>query len=278
MSKVYQIITDKIIVAIEAGVCPWRKSWTGIDGMPKRFTGQDYRGVNTFLLSLADFNQPIWMTYKQAKKVGAEVKKGSKAMPVTFFNFLKRENKETGKETKIPMLRYYNVFNVEQLENVPEKYVSAVETFDHNPIQNCEEILSDCPEIAGVTHGGDKAYYRPSTDSIQMPNVENFTTREAYYCTLFHEMIHATSKHLSRDLGNSFGSDDYAKEELIAELGAAMLCGVAGIDNSTIDNSASYLANWLKRFKNDSKLIVSAAGQAQRAVDYILGNSWEDAK
>jgi antirestriction protein ArdC len=275
---VYSIITERIIAQLEEGTVPWRKPWKAQNGgNPANFgSRKTYRGINWFLLSFSPYSCPFWLTYKQAAEIGGNVRKGEKGTPVVFWNWVdsKTEKDASGKPKKIPFLKHYTVFNVEQCDGInwtPE----VIEGAEFNPIAEAESIVKSMPRAPALAHGGDRAYYRPSTDSVQMPTPETFDTAGNYYSTLFHELAHATG-HESRLNRKgvaevaAFGGETYAKEELVAEMGAAFLCAVSGIDN-TLPASASYIQGWLKQLKEDAKLVIHAAAQGQRAADYILG-------
>jgi len=279
MSKVNEIITDRIIAKLEEGTAPWRKPWVGgSDGAPANFTSKKpYRGINTIMTGMQGYASRYWVTYKQAKQAGGSVKKGEKGTPLVFFKFLDSKS-DPGK--KIPLLRYYTVFNLSQCEGitVPDTVgLDATERPTPTPIAECDRIVKEWLSCPRIDHGGHMAAYSPSMDRIRMPDREDFHSSEEYYSTLFHEMGHSTG-HESRlkrpGIMNpiSFGNHSYSKEELVAEMSAAFLCGNTGIVDNTIDNSAAYLANWIKVLKGDPKLIVSAASQAQKAFDHITGN------
>ena len=265
---VYEIVTQRIIEKLEEGVIPWRKPWAG--GMPiSRLTGKAYSGVNLMLLRRSG----EYMTFKQVQAEGGKVKKGSKAELVVFWTIRDREktNKETGeKETdKSFILRYYNVFHIEDTEGIEPKIKTE---FVNDPIEKAESIIK-AYDVLPIKQGSRKAFYAPFEDYIQIPSIGQYEKPEEYYSTAFHECIHSTGhpKRLNRFKpgDNVFGSKNYSKEELVAEIGAAMLCGVAGIENVTIDNSAAYIKGWLSVLKDDSKLIVRAASQAQKGAELI---------
>lgn len=286
--SVYEIVTERILESIEKGVAPWRKTWaSGFTFNGKRVsspinavTGKAYRGVNTLLLSLSDFTDPRYCTFNQAKSLGGNVKKGEKGTPVVFFKWveIEEENEDKTKTKKrIPILRYYTVFNVSQCEGLTKLKellkVKPAEAKKFNPIKNAEAVLSGMKNpVKVVTHGGDRAYYSPMKDTICMPSPDSFETSEAYYVTRFHEEAHATGHEtrLNRPFTGTFGDDKYSREELVAELTAAFLAVHTGMDPD-LDNSAAYLKGWLKPLKNDPKFIVFASGQAQKACDFILG-------
>ena len=279
---VYEIVTDRIIAQLEKGCVPWQKPWTS-NGPRNLVSKKAYRGVNVLLLADTSFSSPWWLTFKQAKQLGGTVRKGEKSTIVVFWKMLaKKQTKEQQeKGTKagfIPMLRYFRVFNSEQCDGlkIPAEDQKAV-----NPIQDCESLVSSMPYAPKIEHGGDRACYSPSPDRVKMPVRNSFNSPEGYYSTMFHELVHSTGHKSRLDRGFSadpqpFGSEDYSKEELVAEVGAAMLCGVVGIEN-TISNSAAYLKSWLGALRNDSKLIVCAAAKAQKAADCIRGITFENA-
>lgn len=271
MSKVYQIVTDRIIKKLEQGTIPWRQPWTNALAVNWK-TQKPYRGINAFLLDPGEY-----ATWKQITEAGGRVKREetTKFHIVVFWKWIEKENEESGQVEKVPLLRYYRVYEINrQCEGLESK--RNIETYDHDPILEAEKIkegYKDCPPI---TFAPGRAYYRPSKDIISIPEIRDYFKPEEFYSTMFHEMLHSTGhqKRLNRPTVTevaAFGSETYSKEELVAELGAAMLCAHAQIDNSTIDNSASYIAGWLRKLKNDKRLIIQAAAQAQKAVDYILG-------
>jgi antirestriction protein ArdC len=276
MSTAYEIVTESIIKQLESGVPPWRKPWR-TETPANLVSTKEYRGINIFLLASQGYGSRYWVTYHQAQALGGTVRKGQHGSKVVFWKIgeYRRDNQET-EETenhKSILLRYYTVFNLEQCEGIkspePAPTISAIE--------QCESIVKSMPNPPALTQDA-RACYWPSADTVGMPARSAFHSAEEYYSTLFHEITHSTG-HPSR-VGregimnhNPFGSDDYSKEELIAEMGAAMLCGVAGIESQMLGNSAAYLQAWINKLKSDSRLIVSAASQAQKAADYIVGKS-----
>jgi antirestriction protein ArdC len=277
MPNVYEIVTEKIIRQMESGVAPWRKPWR--TEMPVNLISQkEYRGLNVFLLGSQGYGSKFWLTYNQAATLGGNIKRGEKSSTVVFWNIGKektiRRSDGTERTSKPVLLRYYSVFNLEQTEGIAEKLgLSSVARVAD--IEACERIVAEMPNRPAFEQS-DRAWYRPATDSVGIPAKSSFLGSEEYYSTLFHELTHSTG-HRSRvgregiEHLNTFGSESYSKEELIAEMGAAMLCGITGIAPSTIENSAAYLQCWINRLKGDSKLLLSAASQAQKASDYILG-------
>ncbi|TDK58187.1 DUF1738 domain-containing protein [Bacillus salipaludis] len=234
-------------------------------------TQRPYRGINTFLLEAGEY-----ATFKQIQDAGGKVKKGEKSHIVVFWKWIEKENEESRDIEKIPYLRYYRVFEINnQVEGLKSKKKET--TFDHDPIEKAEEIFKEYNNSPDYTFYSGRAVYYPTVDKINCPPLKDFPKAEEFYSTLFHEMIHSTGhkRRLAR-LGVTtqnvaFGDEVYSKEELVAEMGAAMLCGIAGIDNNTLENSASYIQSWLRSLKEDSRLVVQAAAQAQKAADYILG-------
>jgi hypothetical protein len=271
---VYQIVTDRIIELLEKGTVPWQKPWVGGEFQaPKNLTsGKAYRGVNVLLLGCSGFSSPYWVSYKQAQDRGGQVRKGEASSLVTFWKMF--EKVESGEKKTIPMLRYYRVFNVEQCDGLEYPQEQRQEmTF--NPIEEAEKIVKAMPKAPTITHSEQSAFYERGGDRVNMPKRETFSKSEDYYSVLFHELTHSTGheNRLGR-LQNSFsrfGDSNYAKEELIAEIGASYLSNTAGIVDRTIDNSASYIQSWISKLKNDRKLIVGASSKAQEAVEFILG-------
>lgn len=276
--SVYEIITNRIIERLEKGNIPWAKPWVGGDQVipMNGTTMKPYRGINVLLTSMMGYANPHWMTFKQAQKLGAQVIKGEKGTPLVYWNFVNKKD-DKGEDKKIPFMKYYTVFNADQIEDLDKKfYPKPVKQIIFKKINRCEKIVAKFKKAPKIQHKEQRAYYRPSKDMVNMPASDTFKTREEYYSTLFHELGHSTGHEtrLNRkgitDM-NLFGSHDYSKEELVAEMTASFLCGVSGIENKTIDNSASYLQGWLKVLKKDSKLIVGAAQQAQKSADHIQG-------
>jgi len=274
-NKVYEIVTEQIIKQLENGDIPWKRPWL-TNGIPiQNFVSKKpYRGINPFLLNGAGYACPYWVTFNQVKQLGGKVKKGEHGSMVVFFKMLEVDDRaRAGEKTNIPMLRYYKVFNLSQTTGI--HWDKPEETREHNPIQICEDIVSGYPGKPPIKFGRDHAAYNPSGDYVKMPNPETFKSAEFFYNVLFHELTHSTGheNRLDRasltDLAAVFGSHEYSKEELVAEFGAAMLCGVAGIDTTTIENSAAYIKNWSKKLRENPKYIVWAASQAQKAADYI---------
>jgi len=281
---VYQVVTDRITALLEKGVVPWRQNWKSNLQPPQNLvSGKPYRGINILLLHSMGYASPYWLTFRQAQELGGHVKQGQKGCPVIFWRSIDVQNKETGETEHVPLLRYYTVFNLTQCDGIAAP-AAENQTADHTPVQAADRIVAGMPKCPEIQHGLNRAFYSPVKDMVGMPQPEQFKSAEDYYSVLFHELTHSTGhqsrlnrKGVTRSEGKlaAFGSDPYAKEELVAEMGAAFLCGQAGIVERTMDNSAAYIASWLERLKNDSKLVVQAAAQAQRAADYILGGGEE---
>ena len=287
--NVYEVLTNRIIELMEQGQIPWRKPWRSTSGPRNLISKRPYRGINSFLLNASPYGSDYWLTYKQAQEKGGQVRKGEKSSIVCFWKWLDRKDSDqpdtdAGESTttgKIPLLRYYNLFNLDQVDGIkPPPVEEAVNPF--TPIESAKQIIDNMPNRPPIHYGGGRAYYHPRNDYLQIPHRETFHSPEGLYATIFHELIHATG-HASR-VGRKgvtepsyFGSHDYSHEELVAEFGASMLCGVAGIEQQTIENSAAYIQGWLKVLKGDKKLLVLAAGQSQKAADYILRREVEPA-
>lgn len=277
--NVYEIVTEKVIESLNAGKIPWEKPWVGGRGQAKNLvTKKPYRGINVWLTAMRGFNSPYWLTFNQVRALKGTVNKGEKSTLVVFWK--KMEKSESAKDKALAakdrdyfwMLRYYNVFNVEQTSGLEKRIPveAAKEAFE--PIEAADAILKTASAngLPSVVNGGDSAYYNTIADLIRVPAKSSFKTSEGYYGTVFHELTHATghSTRLNRDLKNVFGSHEYSKEELVAEMGSAFLMGMIGL-TKTFPNTVAYVQSWISALKNDPKMIVLAASQAQRAVEYI---------
>lgn len=295
-ANVYQIITDRIIQQLEKGVVPWRKPWSGEGSEPANLVSRKaYRGINVFMLSCSAYGSPFWLTFKQADMWGGHVRKGERGTPVVFWKFFEGTERDDGgssdndapaRSKRAPLLRYYTVFNSEQCDGLPAKLLEVAKVPERtaSPIADCDAILDGMPaNRPQIEHGFNGAYYRPSMDVIHMPRATQFDTDAAYYATLFHELTHATGhetrlnrKALTGEI--RFGSPSYSQEELVAEMGSAFLCGQAGIDTAPlVEQHAAYVSSWLAKLKGDSRLVVTAAAQAQKAADWILRRTWQPA-
>lgn len=271
-NSVYEIVTNKIMEKLEQGTVPWQKPWVNGNAAVNWKTQKPYRGINTMLLDPGEY-----VTFKQVQEAKGKVKKGAKLEIVVFWKWIETENKDTGKEEKIPLLRYYRVFNINQCEGIESK--RQEETFEHDPIEEAENIIKGYINSPSFSYNSGRAYYQPGIDHINIPPMKDFRQVEEYYATTFHELTHSTG-HVSRLKRNGitsatahFGSEEYSQEELVAEIGASMLTGLVGFVDVIFDNSAAYIQSWLRKLKDDKTLIVKAASQAQKAVDYILGET-----
>ena len=273
----YEIITEQIIAALDRGTVPWAKPWNGVNGH-QSIDGHIYRGLNPLLLSISaeinGYERPYWAGYKTAQKHGGQVRGGERGSIISHYKILKFEDKKTGEEKTIPKLRYLRVWNVAQIDGL-EWQAPEREIVNHNPIEEGERVIAEMPDAPTINIGeNESAHYRPSSDTVTLPQLDQYPKAADYYRVAFHELAHSTGheKRLARDLTGSFGREDYAKEELIAELAAAMVCGVIGID-AGIEQSAAYIAGWRRALSEDSKLIVTASSAAQKAADWITGEA-----
>jgi antirestriction protein ArdC len=273
--NIYQMVTDRIIQSLEKGFVPWKQPWTSETAPKNLITARPYRGINTWLLRSIGFKSNYFLSMKQANAIGGTVKKGEKSCPVVFWK--EKEQKETDEEKKSWLLRYYNVFNIEQCEGIPENMIPIIVTSENKPITACKNIVKHMsnPPIITTSKIENEAYYQVGSDTVYMPAMNKFISSESFYVTLFHELIHSTGhdKRLKRDLYGKFGSKEYSTEELIAEMGACYLASATGILDLHFDNSTAYIQEWLTRLKNDKNLLFKASGQAQKATDYVLGAS-----
>ncbi len=281
---IYQKVTDKIIADLEQGELTWLKPWNSgnMEGRitkPLRHNGIAYSGINLLMLWAASIEQgfisPHWMTFKQAKELGAHVRKGEKGNLVVYANTITKSEEQDNGETEerhIPFMKGYTVFNVEQIEGLPEQFYAKPEPVIDDVQRNEEAEAFFSATGAVIRHGGNSAHYCGGSDHVQMPVFESFRTPESYYATLAHELTHWT-KHktrLDRDFGRKkWGDEGYAKEELVAELGAAFLCADLGLTPEAGLDHAAYIQSWLKVLKDDKRAIFSAASHAQRAADYL---------
>ncbi len=282
---VYTRITAQIVEHLEKGVRPWIRPWNaehaaGRITRPLRHNGQPYSGINVLSLWMSALSQnfaaPIWMTYRQATEMNAHVRKGEKGSLVVYANAITRteHDETTGEDTEheIPDMKGYTVFNVEQIEGLPEiYYAKAVST--HDPIARIDHAETFFGSLgATIRHGGNRAYYAQELDYVQMPPFEAFRDAESYYGTLAHELTHWTKREqrLNRDFGRKrFGDEGYASEELVAELGSAFVCADLELHQEPREENAAYIATWLEVLRNDNRAIFAAAAHAQRAADYL---------
>jgi antirestriction protein ArdC len=284
---IYTRITNRIVADLEQGVRPWHRPWNaehaaGKITRPLRHNGIPYKGINVIMLWSASvvkgYACPLWLTFKQAQELGGNVKKGERGELVVYADRIRRtETDDKGEETEreIPFLKGYTVFNAEQCESLPAHYYAKPDA-PSLPLPSRIEAADRffAATAADIRHGGTRAYYAEGPDYVQMPPFETFTDAESHAATLAHELTHWTKhpKRLARDMGRvKWGDEGYAREELVAELGAAFLCADIGITPEVRPDHAAYIASWLNVLKNDKRFIFSAAAHAQRATDYLHG-------
>lgn len=284
----YQVVTDLILEKLEKGIIPWKKPWGDL-GLPCNYlTKKPYRGINLWILISQEHSMPYYLTFKQAQQLGGRVKKGSKAIPICYWNFVYR-HKETGERipkellqyypkdlvSKISYLKEYKVFCISDIEGIEWKEINSKKE-GIPAIEQCEAIFEEMLFPPKIRVQGNEAYYHVKEDCITIPEMGRFERAESYYSVLFHELVHSTGSE-SR-LGRigiteptRFGTEAYSKEELIAEMGAGYLGGMTGIlDEKLVSNHAAYLQHWISILKKDKNLLIEAASKAQKAVDYIL--------
>lgn len=279
VSLAYDVVTDRVIDVLGKGTVPWRQPWRADVDHPRNLEGRLYRGVNVWLLLAQRYGSPYWLTFNRVKQCGGYVRRGERATPVVFWKQLQIEDHEREDTRTVPLLRYYQVFNVEQTEGITAPAVPELPSID--PIDRADAVIAAMPNPPQI-RSGDRAAYMPAWDVVSMPRLDRFESADGYYSTLFHELGHSTghASRLARDgIVNlaKFGSMDYGREELIAEMTAAYLCGQTAILPATIDNTAAYLGSWIRTIREDRKAVVVAAGAAQRAADYMLGLSKDQA-
>ena len=292
MKDLFQEITNRMIAELEQGIIPWQKPWSGAQGAISHTTGKRYSLLNQMLLGCRSGE---FVTFNEAVKEGGHVRKGEKASMIVFWKWLERAKQDEHgniirgadgmpEKENIPFLRYYNVFHISQCEDIQPRFPEdEVPGSSLAPDAAADQIVSDYVARSGIKlhiERSDRAFYSPATDSVTVPELSQFTDVAEYYSTLFHELTHSTGhvKRLNRiDSDAAFGSELYSKEELVAELGSAFLVNHAGLEtSSSFRNSAGYIQAWLKALKDDKRLIVSAAGKADKTVNLILGNCQEE--
>lgn len=285
---VYQLVTDRIVQALEAGTIPWHKTWSGGAECAQNYmTKRPYHGINAILTNLSPYDTPYFLTFKQAQSLGGNVRKGAKSLPIVFWKVyftdgnnkpISEEEASTKKDAKKRfVLRYFSIFNIEDIEGIIFEY-PKVSTQNIVPLVSGEKIvrcMSQAPKI-NVAYRS-QAFYSPKKDEVYMPEMGQFETGEDYYSTLYHELIHATG-HASRLCRPEvmdhirFGTNPYAKEELVAEMGAAFLCQQTGMSSPKLfTNQAAYIAGWVRQFESDKRFVIQAATKARQAVEFILG-------
>lgn len=291
---IYEHVTNQMVAALEQGIVPWHKPWKSLGGEVHRnlSSKRPYRGINIFILdtvaAMRGYQHPLWLTAKQVKEKGGEILDSEKygnggpgSTLVTFWKPMVTKVEEDGEEKRKTwiLLKFYQVWNIAQTTIEPPE-VEELPEFDH--IEAADDILNGYCGSRGpnLQHRGNSAFYAPLLDTLTTPEPEAFDTPEDYYQVAYHECVHSTGHekrlHRVKDW-SGFGSEPYAREELVAEMGSSMLAGVAGIEPN-YQQSAAYITSWLKALKDDKKLVIIAAAQAQKASDYILGIKHEEAK
>jgi antirestriction protein ArdC len=276
-----QQITDRIISELEKGAAPWVKPWRSLKqspgaGMPYNpLSGTQYRGINHFWLSMMQgaYAMPYWVTLKQANKANARVRAGEKGTPVVYWSVHKKEGKNDAGDTvtsAYAFIKHYYVYNVEQVEGLALPPMPETPEPDFDAMPGVIALVDRLELKGGLMHAGDQAYFNPGRDTIVIPPMAAFNDAAHYHATLLHECVHATGhdSRLKRLTPARFGSSEYAYEELVAELGAAMLCARTGVNGDL--RHSGYIGSWLKALRNDKKFILSAAGKAQAAMDWIV--------
>lgn len=286
---IFAAVTDRIIAELESGIIPWNRPWTGVsEGAIRRSNGKPYSLINQLLLG----KPGEYLTFKQCKDEGGKVKKGAKSKMVVFWKVLHREKKDASGnvirdenglpvDDPIPMLRYYNVFHIDDCEGIQPKYTAEHLLATASPVERAEEIIAEYSSRAKLTVEHSKqnrAFYSPSRHLVSLPLMEQFEDTAGYYETAFHELTHSTghesllNRFSENDGAAAFGSESYSKEELVAEIGACGILHKLGLETAkSFRNNAAYIQSWLSALKNDKRLIVSAAGRAEKAIRLILG-------
>lgn len=287
---VYEEVTQQVIAALEQGHVIWKQGWNSL-GLPKNIiAGNRYRGWNLFYLNFITlykgYKTPYFITYKQAQDLGGNVRRGQKGYQIVYWALIEDkyktvtvtdditgEEKEEHPQYRVP--KFYVVFNIDQTEGIEFPKLETLFQNKADKLEACEQIIDNMPHCPQIRNAGDRAYYTCATDKVTMPLPALFHSMEEYYSTLFHELAHSTGhetrlnrKELKEYDG--FGGENYSKEELTAELTAAFLCAISGIEQKTLINSTAYMQGWLKALNNDKTLILKAASQAQAAADFIL--------
>lgn len=276
-TEIYAEIQSRFEAALKAGTVPWQRPWVGELSAPRNLqSGKPYRGINSLLLGLSGYDDPRWTTFAAAKKMGGKVRKGEHSTLVTLWKRIKiKDAAAPNGEKTIAILRYFRVFNVAQAD-WPEGAIPALKETqrpdDWNAIQAAEDTLQSFLDSEGaptLSYGGSSAYYDPTNHRIKLPVAGDFHTAEGFYATAFHESAHSTGPMLGREFGR-FGDAKYGREELVAEMAQAFVLATISVEID-YDNSAAYIKGWMRAIQDDDKLIVKAAGQAQKAADRILG-------
>lgn len=273
--NVYEIVTNRIIEELKNGVIPWQKPWVGKESICINYVSRKkYSLLNQILLG----KPGEWLTFKQIQDRKGYLKKGAKGRMVVYFSLIETSEKDKdGNFKKIPILKYYKVFHLDDVQGIQSKI--TIEETEHNPIEEAEAVISNYLERENLkfSNHGSKAYYSPTTDEVKVPAKSQFSEISEYYSTVFHELTHSTlhenrCNRREETKGSFFGNTPYSREELVAELGAAMLCNITHIDcQKAFKNSVAYIQSWLEVLENDVKMIVWASSRAEKATKYIIG-------
>ena len=286
---IYEIINNRIVAELEKGNAVWVQDWKNVKHPRNYITGKSYHGLNFLMLSALHYSSADWLTFRQCQALKGKIKTGSKATPIIYWDFfynidgknitpaeiLKLSPEDKKKVKKVAFLKYYNVFNFTQTEGLKPK--EEAKNIDFKPIEEADKIIAGYTTKPEIKHDEQRAYYSPTLDFINVPKPETFSTIGGYYATLYHELTHSTGhekrlNRLNKTENLNFGSVDYSKEELVAELGSAYLCAIAGISNEkSLKQNAGYIGGWLKALKNDKKMLISASSKAQKSTAYIVG-------
>ena len=279
--KIKQRVFDRIMDAMDKGVAPWKRGFNAPGGMPRNQDGKPYRGVNIFLLGIEQavrhYKSPYFMTQKNAEKQGGKVKDGERYAMITYWGTIKRrDDDEKGSGPRF--LKYYRVYNVEQIEGLPDKFTTEqTKPNEHERIAECERIVAEMPDPPAIEYQGGQPCYQPIADRVYMPELKYYERAEEYYKTLFHELAHSTGhkSRLNRNLVACFGSGKYAREELIAEFAAAFIGAHAQID-ADVDNHAAYIKGWQAKIRDAGpKVLFELISAAQKACDRVRGVTWD---
>lgn len=276
---VFSIITDRIIQLLHQGIVPWYKPWGGA-GIPRNLmTGIPFKDVNLLHLLALGFSKNLFISFKQLKEVGAEAKEGEKPYPIAYWKWPEESDKTKGKKLR-PLLRYYSVYNVAQCKGIPKGLISKIESVE-SPRLSCEDLVKQMPNQPEILHKALDPYYEPQDDYVNLPSPEFCITAEQYYANLFYQLIHSTghTKRLNRkDVMEYLPSklETYSSEHLIAEIGSCFLQGHAGIREMDPESGVEYIQGWINFLLEDTKAIIYASSQAQKAVDYILSGNQND--
>lgn len=284
--RIEEDVADRILALLDQGdLPPWTKGWRNSHhGAPcNALTMKPYRGINHWLTLISQsalgYDDPRWVTFKQAQQLGGHVRKGEKSTHIVFWKKIVKENPDDPEDTDtFSVLRYYSIFNVQQTQDCKLKPLDPVATTDHDPIEEAENIRINMPNPPTFTTyelSNEPPCYIPTLDIIRVPEMNRYHCVEDYYTTLFHELTHSTGHpnrlHRFEMDANRDSLHEYGKEELVAAMGSAMLAAIVGIEQATIEKDAAYIDGWSKKIRADKTIVIKAAGQAQKAVDLITG-------